>query len=42
MTSYFPWNNSDENMYGFIDEVIKVVDSIGVTPREKVELAAYQ
>ena len=27
---------------GFIDEIFKVVDSMGVTPREKAELAAYQ
>ena len=27
---------------GFIDEFFKVVDAIGVTPREKAELDAYQ
>ena len=32
----------DEDPQGFIDEVFKVVDSIGVTPREKAKLAAYQ
>ena len=32
----------DEDPKDFIDEVFKVVDSMGVTPREKAELAAYQ
>ena len=32
----------DENLHGFIDEVFKVVDAMGVTPREKSELSAYQ
>ena len=32
----------DEDPQGFIDEVFKVVDAMGVTPREKVELASYQ
>ena len=32
----------DEYPQGFIDEIFKVVDSMGVTPREKVELAAYK
>ena len=32
----------DEYPQGFIDEIFKVVDSMGVTPREKAELAAYQ
>ena len=31
----------DEDPKDFIDEVFKVVDSMGVTPREKAELAAY-
>ena len=31
----------DEDPQGFIDEVFKVVDVMGVSPREKVELAAY-
>ena len=32
----------DEDLKDFIDEAFKVVDSMGVTPREKAELAAYQ
>ena len=32
----------DEDPQGFIDEVFKVVDVMGVTPRERDELAAYQ
>lgn len=32
----------DEDPQGFIDEVFKVVDTMGVTPREKAELDAYQ
>ena len=32
----------DEDPQGFIDEAFKVVDAMGVTPREKAELAAYQ
>ena len=32
----------DEDPQGFIDEVFKVVYVMGVTPREKAELAAYQ
>ena len=31
-----------EDPNGFIDEVFKVVYVMGVTPREKAELAAYQ
>ena len=32
----------DEDPQVFIDEVFKVVDVMGVTPREKAELVAYQ
>ncbi|XP_049397238.1 DEAD-box ATP-dependent RNA helicase 3B, chloroplastic-like [Solanum stenotomum] len=32
----------DEDPQGFIDEVFKVLDVIGVSPQEKAELAAYQ
>ena len=32
----------DEDPQGFIDEVFKVVYVMGVTPREKAELDAYQ
>ena len=32
----------DEDTQHFIDEVFKVVDSMGVNPSEKEELAAYQ
>ena len=32
----------DEDPQGFIDEVSKVVDAMGVTPIEKQELASYQ
>lgn len=32
----------DDDPQGFIDEMSKVVDVMGVTLREKVELAAYQ
>ena len=32
----------DEHPQGFIKEVLKVVDSMGVTSREKEELATYQ
>ena len=32
----------EENPQGFIDEVYKVVDAIGVNSQEKVELATYQ
>ena len=32
----------NEDPQGFIDEVFKVVDVMGVTPREKAVLAAYQ
>ncbi|KAH0636267.1 hypothetical protein KY290_036703 [Solanum tuberosum] len=32
----------DEDPQGFIDEVCKVLDAMGVSPREKAELAAYQ
>ena len=38
----FHGNKVDEETQGFIDEVFKVVDAMGVTPREKAELAAYQ
>ena len=31
----------EEDPQGFIDEVSKVVDSMGVTSREKAEFAAY-
>ena len=32
----------DDDPQGFIDEVLKMVDVMGVIPREKVELPAYQ
>ncbi|XP_049358413.1 uncharacterized protein LOC125823000 [Solanum verrucosum] len=32
----------DEDPQGFIDEMFKVLDAVGVSPQEKVELAAYQ
>ena len=32
----------DEDPQGFIDEVFKVVDAIGVAFREKAEFSAYQ
>ena len=32
----------DEDPQGFIDEVFKVVDAMGVTPREKENLDAYK
>ena len=38
----FHGTNVDEDPQGFIDEVLKMVDAIGVTPREKAELGAYQ
>ena len=31
----------DEYPQGFIDEVFKVVDAMGVNPREKEELVTY-
>ena len=37
----FDGTKVDEDPQGFIDEVFKVVDSMGVTTREKVELASY-
>ena len=40
--STFHGTKLDEDPQGFIDEVFKVVDTMGVTPREKAELAAYQ
>ncbi|XP_049364533.1 uncharacterized protein LOC125829339 [Solanum verrucosum] len=32
----------DEDPQNFIDEVFKIVDAMGVTPREEAELASYQ
>ena len=32
----------DEDPQSFIDEILKVVDSMNVTPRQRAELAAYQ
>ena len=32
----------DENTQGFIDKLFKLVDSVGVTSREKAKLVAYQ
>ena len=32
----------EEDPQGFIDEVFKMVDSIGLNYQEKVELASYQ
>ena len=33
--------NVDEHSQGFIDEVLKVVDTMGVTPREMEMLSPY-
>ena len=38
----FQGTKVDEDLQGFIDEVFKVVDAMGVTPREIAELDAYQ
>lgn len=35
-------NKVDEDPQVFIDEVFKVADVMGVTPREKAKLSAYQ
>ena len=32
----------DEGPHGFINEVFKVVDAMGVTPKEKADIAAYK
>ncbi|WMV45709.1 hypothetical protein MTR67_039094, partial [Solanum verrucosum] len=32
----------EEDPQGFIDEVFKVLDVMGVSPQEKAELAAYE
>ncbi|WMV08905.1 hypothetical protein MTR67_002290 [Solanum verrucosum] len=32
----------EEDPQNFIDEVFKILDAIGVTPRDKAELASYQ
>ena len=32
----------DENLQGFIDEILKLVDYMGAIPTEKAKLAAYQ
>ena len=32
----------DEDPHGFIDEIFKVIDDMGVTLKEKAELPAYQ
>ena len=32
----------DEDPHGFIYEVFKVIEAIGVTPKNKAELVAYQ
>ncbi|WMV50145.1 hypothetical protein MTR67_043530, partial [Solanum verrucosum] len=37
----FNGSKVDENPQGFIEEVFKVIDAMGVSPREKAELAAY-
>ena len=37
----FHITNVDENPQSFIDEIFKVVDVMGVNPREKEELATY-
>ena len=41
-SSYLLWLQSGEDPQGFIDEVFKVLDSMGVSSQEKVELTAYQ
>ena len=33
---------NEEDQQGFIDEVFKVVDAMGLTSQEKAELDAYQ
>ena len=38
----FPGTKVDEDPEVFIDEVLKVVDILGLTPREKALLAAYK
>ena len=40
--STFHGTKVDKYQHGFIDEVFKVVDAVGMTHREKGELAAYQ
>ena len=35
-------SNMEEDLQGFIDEVLKVLDAMGVSSQEKAELAAYQ
>ena len=32
----------DKDPQSFIDEILKVVDAMGVTSRERIDLAAYQ
>lgn len=39
---YFHCTKVAEDPQGFIDEVFKVVHCMGVTSKEKVELASYQ
>ena len=41
-TPNFHGTKVDKDPQGFIEEVFKVVDAMGVAPREKVELVAYQ
>ena len=36
----FDGTNMDEDPQGFVDEVFKVVNAMGVNPREKAELAS--
>jgi len=40
--STFFGSKVDEDPQNFIDEVFKIVDAMGVTPRENTELASYQ
>ena len=40
--SSFNGTKVDDDQHGLTDVVFKVVDAMGVTPREKVELAAYE
>ncbi|XP_015078416.1 uncharacterized protein LOC107022265 [Solanum pennellii] len=38
----FYGSNAEEDAQGFIDEVFKVLDAMGVSSKEKAELVAYQ
>ena len=41
-TPIFHGTKVDKDTQGFINEVFKVMDAIGVTPREKADRTAYQ